>query len=202
MNKKTFAALLVLLAAGAALLLRSRADPLDARRFVGGLPALTPDMRLTVARLDSTITAQAEDPKVAWGLDWGTTKAALTTPVRVHYAIDLSGEAPVEFRRDPKTRLVTAVFRDPEVLAVEVFSRDKRAVVQPGWGRLAVFSGQALVDRLDEEQYDAAKAEGASPRALAQVRSLARPELAGLVADFLRRGGAQAPVAILFRSDP
>jgi hypothetical protein len=199
---KTAAAVLLAAAGAAFFVMRLRPAAPDARRFVGGLPTLTPDMRLTVARLDSTITAQAEDDKVAWGVDWGTTKASLTAPVRVHYAVDLSGDAPVEFRRDPKTRAVVAVFRDPEVQAVEVFSRDKRAVVQAGWGRLAAFSGQALVDRLDAAQYDEAKEEAASPRALAQVRALARPELAKLVADFLKHGGSAAPVSILFRSDP
>ena len=96
---------------------------------------------------------------------------------------------------------VSVVFRDPEVQAVEVLTQAKKRVVEPGWARLAVFSGQALVDSLDSGLYDSAKADAASPQALSQVRELARPGLAALVAGFLRRNGVKAEVLVRFRSE-
>jgi hypothetical protein len=201
--KKTFAFAAVALAAAAIMAWRGRAQPaLSARGFVAGIPALTPDMRLVVARLDFTETVAAESPKVAWGVDWGTTKAVLSVPVSVHYALDLSGPEPVEFRFDAARRTVTAVFPDPEVQAVEIFSGGKRTAVEPGWGRLESLSGRALLDNLDRGVYDAAKTEAARPAALARTKGEARPALARLLASYMVRSGIEGKnVAVRFRSD-
>jgi hypothetical protein len=174
----------------------------SARSFVDGLPALTPDMRLVVARADFAETVAGENRKAAWGIDWGETKAVLTVPVRAHYALDLSGDEPVEFRIARDRRTLTAVFRDPEVQAVEIFADGRREVVQPGWGRLEALSGRALLDRLDRGVYDAAKAQAGAPAALARTREEARAELARLLASYLARAGMPAwTVAVRFRSD-
>ena len=201
--KKTFAFAAVALAAAAIMAWRGRAQPVpSARGFVAGIPALTPDMRLVVARLDFTETVAAESPKVAWGVDWGTTKAVLTVPVRVHYALDLSGPEPVQFRFDANRRTLTAVFPDPEVQAVEIFSGAKRTAVEPGWGRLEALSGRALLDGLDRGVRDAVQAEAAAPGALARTKDEARPALARLLASYLARTGTESRnVAIRFRSD-
>ena len=201
--KKAFAFAAFALAAAAIMAWHGRAQTaLSARGFVSGLPALTPDMRLVVARLDYVETLSAENPKVAWGVDWGTTKAVLSVPVRAHYALDLSGPAPVEFRFDADRRALTAVFPDPEVQAVEIFSGGKRTAVEPGWGRLEALSGRALLDGLDRGARDAAKAEAAAPGALARTKEEARPALARLLASYLSRSGNEpASVAVRFRSD-
>jgi hypothetical protein len=201
--KKTLALAALALMGAAVMTWRFRAAPApSARGFIDGLPALTPDMRLVVARLDLTETVAAESPKVAWGVDWGTTKAVLSVPVSVHYALDLSGPEPVEFRFDADRRTVTAVFPDPEVQAVEIFSGAKRTTVEPGWGRLEALSGRALLDRLDRGVYDAVKAQAASPPALIRTKDEARPELARLLASYLARTGIEGrSVAVRFRSD-
>jgi hypothetical protein len=180
---------------------RTRTAP-DARGFVDGIPALTPDMRLVVARLDFTKTVSAESPKVAWGVDWGTTRAVLSVPVRVHYAVDLSGPRPVEFRPGRGKKTLVAVFPDPQVQAVEVFADGERAVVSPGWARLEACSGRALLDRLDRGVYDAAKTEASSPDELALAKGEARPELTRLLESYLKESGSRArAVVVQFRSD-
>ena len=200
--KKMFALAAFALAA-AVMAWRGRAQPaLSARGFVAGIPALTPDMRLVVARLDFTETVAAESPKVAWGVDWGTTKAVLSVPVCVHYALDLSGPEPVRFQFDANRRTVIAIFPDPEVQAVEIFSGGKRTAVEPGWGRLEALSGRTLLDNLDRGVYDAAKAEAGRPAALARTKGEARPALARLLASYLARAGIEGRnVAVRFRSD-
>lgn len=202
MKKKVAYAACALIAA--ALLVgigRSRSGP-DARAFVNGLPDLTPEMKLVVARLDFTQTTAAESPKRAWGVDWGTTKAEVSVPVRAHYALDLSGPEPVRFRFDPARGALTAVFPDPEVQALEVLSQDRRALVQAGWGRLEALSGRSLLERLDRDTYGAARAQAASPRVLARSKDAARPALARLLESYARRSGAGVrEVRVRFASD-
>ena len=201
--RKSLALAAFALTAAAIMAWRCRARPaLSPRAFVAGIPEMRPDMRLVVSRLDFTETIAAESPKVAWGVDWGTTKAVLSVPVRVHYALDLSGPEPVEFRFDANRRTLIAVFPDPEVQAVEIFSGGKRTAVEPGWGRLEALSGRALLDRLDRGVYDAVKAQAASPGALARTKDEARPALARLLAAYLARAGIRpGSVAVRFRSD-
>lgn len=198
----------LVLAVGAGLFLRhqyrsSRASlTLDTRAFVNGIPTIRPDMKLVVASLELTQSLSAESPKVAWGVDWGTTKAVVSAPARVHYAIDLSGVRPVEFRLDSRDRLITAVFPDPEVQAVEVFFESKQAVVEAGWGRFKAFSGRSLVDDLDRRLYAGARAEAAAEPALRQVRDQARPGLEKLVSAYLLGSGERnLRVAAHFRSE-
>jgi hypothetical protein len=191
------------LTAAALLAWRARGGPApSARDFVSGIPALAPDMRLAVARLDFAQTVSAESPKSAWGVDWGTTRAFLTVPVRVHYALDLSGPEPVEFRLDAARRSLVAVFPDPQVQAVEVFTAARRTAVEPGWARLEALSGRALLDRLDRGVRDAVAAEAASPSALSRSKETARPALERLLASYIARTGTPATrVLVRFRSD-
>lgn len=201
--RKTLALAAFALAAAALIAWRGRVQPApSARGFIAGISELTPDMRLVVARLDFTQTVAAESPKVAWGVDWGTTKAVLSVPVAVHYALDLSGPEPVSFRYDMGRRTVTAIFPDPEVQAVEIFSGRKRTAVEPGWGRLEALSGRTLLDSLDRGVYDAAKTEASRPAALARTKGEARPALARLLASYLARSGIEGKdIAVRFRSD-
>ena len=200
--KKALALAALAAAAAAAMAWRGRAQPApSARGFVDGIPALTPDMRLVVARLDYDQTVAAESSKVSWGVDWGTTKAVLTVPVRVHYALDLSGPDPVEFRFDAARRTLTALFPDPEVQAVEIFSGGRRTSVEPGWGRLESLSGRALLDRLDRGVYSAAETQASSARALALTKGAARPALARLLKSYLAKTGNPGSVVVRFRSD-
>jgi hypothetical protein len=197
---------LALLAGGAAAalgrLVRPFSNTLSARDFVSGLPALEPDLKLVVARLDFVKTASAESRKQCWGVDWGTTKAALSVPARAHYAIDLSGPAPVTFNLDSRSQTLTAVFPDPEVQSVEVFSHLKTSVTEAGWGRLEAFSGQALLENLDRGLYAAARRDAAGPKTLEQVKNQARPALARLVLAYAQSSlAAHSAIVVRFRSE-
>lgn len=196
--KKTLilAVLGLFLLARAPLRLR-RAAPLSAEQFVAGLPVLQPGLRLEVARLDLVKTAAGESPKSVLGVDLGTTKAVVSVPARVHYALDLSGTRPVGFSDDGA--VLTAVFPDPEVSAVELFLGAKRTLVQPGWGRLATLSGAELSETLERGLQESLRREAATARMLGDVREKARPELARLVARYARRPPAR--VRVRFRSE-
>lgn len=180
---------------------------LRVREFVSGIPVLKEDMRLVVASLDMVKTVAGESSKRAFGLDLGTTKVSLSVPARVHYAIDLSGKLPVEFHIDEQARLFTAVFPEPEVQAVEVFSKDKRTLKEIGWARLESLSGRHLENDLERGLYDAVKAEASSAPALGQVRDRARPVLARFVSTYLRdMGGSEAAqgfrhISVRFRGE-
>ena len=199
--KKTLYFLAMVLMAGGIFALRPRPE-LDARHFVSGIPTITPDLKLTVATMDLIKNASGESPKVAWGVDWGTTKAVLSVPARVHYAIDLSGPQPVAFSVDKVTGILTATFPDPQVQAVEIFSGRKQVVIEPGWGRLEALSGQALADALDRGMYDTIKTDADDPRGMEQIRERSRPELEKLVADYAKKLGAtQTGIVIRFQSE-
>lgn len=178
------------------------APRLDARGFVDGLPRLSADLRLTVATMDLVKTVSGESRKAAWGVDWGTTTAVVSVPARVHYAVDLSGPEAVSLRYDARRRVVTAEFPRPRVLAVELSSRRKRALVAPGWARLESLSGRALLDRLEHDLEDAVRADAESPRAVALAMGVARPALERLVADYASRAGAEGAAAdVRFRDE-
>ncbi len=190
----------VLVLAGLCLFLyKSRPAP-NAAEFVSGLTQLSPEMHLVVAKLDFTETAQADSPKTIWGVDLGTTRASVSVHSRARYSVDLSGNG-VTLNLDAR-RILTAVFPDPQVDSVELFLRDRRTLVQPGWGRLGVFSGQALLDKLDRGLYDAAKARAGTPAELAEVREIARARLIKLAEDYARQLGAgRVTVVVRFRSE-
>ncbi len=199
--KKTLFFLAMALA-GAVLFVMRAPSRLDARRFVSGIPTITPELKLTVATLDLVKSASGESPKVAWGVDWGTTKAVLSVPARVHYAIDLSGPEPMAFSLDKGTGILTATFPDPQVQAVEIFSSRKQAVIVPGWGRLEALSGQALADALDRGMYDAVKTNAGSLEALELVKERSRPRLKKLVGDYAAKlRSSPAGIVIQFRSE-
>jgi hypothetical protein len=171
----------------------------DARSFIEGLPALTPELRLVVARVDFNESIGARSPKVAWGVDWGTTKAVLSVPVHAHYAVDFSGPRPVDFSDDSARGELTAVFPDPEVQAVEIAYGRRSTIVEPGWGRLASLSGNALLDDLSRRVDEVArKNAGAGRRRAAEV---ARPELARLLDSYLKQAGMRRRVVVRFRSE-
>lgn len=180
---------------------------LRVQQFVSGIPHLEESMRLSVATLDIVKGVSAESRKIQFGIDWGTTKVSLTVPARVHYALDLSGRSPVEFQIDEGERRFTAVFPDPEVQAVEVFSKERKTYVEVGWGRFRSRSGQALADQLERGLYDAVKSEASAPTALGAVRERARPALARFVAVYLKNVGGWEPrggfkdIAVRFRSE-
>jgi hypothetical protein len=180
-----------------------RATPtIDARRFVDGLPRVSADLKLAVATMDLVKTVSGDSPKSSWGVDWGTTRAVVTVPARVRYAVDLSGPDAVSLRWDAGARRVTAEFPAPRVLSVELSSREKRTVVAPGWARSESRSGHALVDRLERELDDAVRADAESPRAVALAEGVARPALERLVADYAESAGVgTVTVAVSFRGD-
>ncbi|MBI2363110.1 MAG: hypothetical protein HYV15_06980, partial [Elusimicrobia bacterium] len=149
-----------------------------------------------------------ESAKSVLGLDLGTTRASLTVPVRVHYAVDLTAPEALVFRYDRARRVLEAGFADPGVQAVEVLLHDKRLVVEPGWARLRGRSGKALEEAMERGVYDAAKRDAEAPAALAAVRDKARPVLTGFIEGYLRRagvlrvdGGVEA-VSVMFRGEP
>lgn len=201
MDRRFFAVALVLAALGTTFVARHRRDPVPNEiDFVSGLPALTPELKLVVAKVDFVKTVAAESPKVAWGVDWGTTRAALSVPVRAHYALDLSGPRPVEFRWDRGARRLTAVFPDPEVQAVEVATRGRRELVAPGWARFEALSGRSLLDGLEREVADRARADADAARA--RGRDAARPQLKRLLESYLVGAGRPArEVVVTFRSE-
>lgn len=181
---------------------------LSVRDFVSGLAEIQPDLRLVVARVDLIKTMSGESAKSVMGVDLGVTRAALSVPARVHYAVDLTAAEPVAFRFDRAARVLTAEFPDPAVQAVEVFLRDKRTVVEPGWGRLRERSGKALEEAMERGLYDAVKRDAAQPAALAAVREKARPVLSRFLEGYLQRAGllrvegGVAAVSVRFKDEP
>ncbi len=160
-----------------------------AAEFVEGLPVSREDMSLVVTQVDLTQTLYAENTKVQWGIDLGTTKVLISVPARLHYAIDLEAERPVTFEVDSKERVLHAYFPDPQVLAVEILGENSREIVDVGWGRLGSRSGQALKDRLDSRKYETIRRKGQSAAMLAMVRDKARPVLSRFVALYLVQSG-------------
>jgi hypothetical protein len=164
-----------------------------ARHFVSGLPRLGDELSLVVTTLDITKHLVGESTKRQFGINFGTTRVVLSVPARIHYAVPLGGEAPVRFRVGPAPGTFVAVFPPPEVQAVEIFSADKDSVVEVGWARFRSHSGQALLDKLDRQSYDAVRNMAESPMALAVVRRRARASLARFVALYLVDQGAWDP---------
>lgn len=176
--------------------------PLNSRDFVSGIPTIEPDLKLAVAHMDFVKTAAAESRKDYWGFDLGTTRVALSVPARVHYAIDLSGPSPVEFKFDSGQRSLAAVFPDPQVQAVEVFTQKKRTITEVGWGRLGALSGQSLADGLERGLYDGISRDASAPRAVALVREQARTALMKLVARYAKLSGRpDVAVSVSFQSE-
>lgn len=180
---------------------------LSVRDFVAGIAQVQPDLKLVVAHVEFLKTMSGESAKSVLGVDLGTTKAALTVPVRAHYAVDLAG-APPAFRFDRASRVLAVDFADPGVQAVEVLAQDERVLVEAGWGRLRERSGRALEDALRRGVYDAAKRDAGASAALTMVRIRARPVLARFIERYLERagllrvpGGVEA-VAVRFAGDP
>ena len=89
MKKAAVCGILALLLAGLAWRLARRPADLSAQSFIGGLPTLEPGLKLEIARLNLVETAAGESPKVVWGVDWGTTRAVISVPARIHFALDL-----------------------------------------------------------------------------------------------------------------
>ena len=174
--------------------------------FIAGIPGVRERLRLVVAVLDINKSAAAESEKSFMGLDLGTTRVAMSVPVRIHYALDLSGPRPVDFRLHAAGRELVAVFPEPSVEAVELLIAGKRVTTEVGWARLKSRSGRALEDGIERGLYDAVWAEGASPTVIAQVKERARPVLARLLNDYLKRAhalgdGGISVTRIQFRGD-
>ncbi|MBI3300418.1 MAG: DUF4230 domain-containing protein [Elusimicrobia bacterium] len=213
MKGRVLGALLAAAVAGGGLLAwRARVDlvssRLSVREFVSGLAEVQPDLRLVVARVDLVKTMTGESAKNVMGLDLGVTRAMLTVPGRVHYALDLTAPEPVAFRFDRDTRILAVEFPPVSVLSAELFWQDKATVVEPGWGRLRDRSGRALEQAMESKVYESVKRDASEPAALAAAREKARPVLTRLIEGYLSRAGllrvenGVAAVAVRFRDDP
>jgi len=180
---------------------------LSVRDFVSGLTSVQPDLKLVIARVDLVKTMTGESAKSVMGLDFGTTRAVLSVPARVHYAIDLTAGEPVKFRFDRASRVLVAEFAAPQVQAVEVFFQDKRTVIEPGWGRLKDRSGKALQEAMEAGVYAAVKRDAEAPEALAAARDKASPILTRFLegylsqAELLRVEGGVEVVTVRFAGD-
>ncbi|TBR24703.1 DUF4230 domain-containing protein [bacterium] len=181
---------------------------LSVRDFVAGINAVQPDLKLVVAKVELVKAMSGESAKSVLGFDLGTTKASLTVPARVHYAVDLTAPDPVAFRYDRPSRVLVAEFPEPAVQAVEVLFQDKRFVVEPGWGRLKERSGKALEEAMERGVYASVKKDAEAPAALSAVREKARPVLARFLEGYLQRagllrveGGVEA-VSVRFKDEP
>lgn len=162
---------------------------LSVRDFVVGISSVQPNLKLVVAKVELVKVMSGESAKSVLGFDLGTTKASLTVPARVHYAVDLTAPDPVAFRFDRASRVLVAEFAEPGVQAVEVLFQDKRFVVEPGWGRLKERSGKALEEAMERGVYASVKKDAEAPEALAAVREKARPVLARFLEGYLHRSG-------------
>lgn len=179
---------------------------LNASDFVSGIPKVRDDLRLIVSVLEVHKSVLAENGKRILGFDLGTTRVSLSMPARIHYAVDLSGAEPVEFRLNPERRELIAVFPDPEVQAIELLAAKKQVAIEPGWGRLKALSGRALQEGLERGLYDAVKADAAAPAVVSQIKERARPLLSRLLTDYLRRAdafgaGGVAVTRVRFKGD-
>lgn len=181
---------------------------LSVRDFVSGITSVQPDLKLVIAKVELVKVMSGESAKSVLGLDLGTTKASLTVPARVHYAVDLTAPDPVVFRFDRSSRVLVAEFAEPEVQAVELLLQDKRFVVEPGWGRLKERSGKALEEAMERGVYASVKKDAEAPEALAAVREKARPVLARFLEGYLYRAGllrvdaGVEAVSVRFKNEP
>jgi hypothetical protein len=158
-------------------------------QFVIGMPISKEEMSLVVTMLDFTNNSVAENTKTRYGINFGTTKVSLSVPARLHYAIDLSGDRPVAFEVDGVNNIFTAVFLDPEIQAVEIFTKDRSEVIEVGWDRLRSQSGISMREALEENIYDEISAVGKAPDTIAHIRDEARLVLADFVKTYLDSRG-------------
>ncbi|MCX5787661.1 MAG: hypothetical protein NTX64_04000 [Elusimicrobia bacterium] len=164
--------------------------------FISGIPGAKERLRLVVAVLEINKSAVAESEKSLFGVDLGTTRVSMTVPARIHYALDLSGPRPVDFRLHAAGRELVALFPDPSVEAVELMVGGKRVTTEVGWARLKSRSGYALEDGIERGLYGSVWAEGSSPAVIEQIKERARPVLARLLNEYLRRANALGPNGI------
>lgn len=169
---------------------------LNASDFVSGIPVAHDDLRLVVSVLEVHKSLMAESEKRLFGFDLGTTRVSLTMPTRIHYAVDLSGSKPVDFRFNPQRRELVAIFADPRLQAIEMLASEKRVAIEPGWGRLKALSGHTLQDGLERGLYHAVRVEASTPAIIEQIKERARPLLSRLLTDYLRRTDALGPDGI------
>lgn len=162
----------------------------QAASFVSGIPQVSEDMSLVVARLDFTKHLYAENNKRRFGIDFGTTRVLLSAPVRIHYSVALAGDPPVRFRVDAERDMLIAVFPAPEVQAVEVFSDQKKSMMEVGWARLKSVSGQALLDNLDRDLYGEVRRTAEDENAMRVARRQSRESLTAFVGSFLAKQSA------------
>jgi|ETNmetMinimDraft_25_1059894.scaffolds.fasta_scaffold12670_2 hypothetical protein len=158
-------------------------------KFVSGIPVGRDDASLVVHTLDFTHTGVAENTKKRFGINFGTTTVFMSVPTRIHYAVDFSGAKPVEFHVDGETGSFIAIFPDPEIQAVELFSHDKKEMVKAGRFRLESRSGEHLKDQLEQNLYNEVREIGKNAAALRKVRDQARPVLAKFVTTYLYNRG-------------
>ena len=153
--------------------------------FVNSLPVVEQSMALVVARMELTHTLYEENEKKVMGVNFGTTKASVTVPATVHYAIDLSGKQPVSFEISQTESRFTAVFPAPDVLAVEIVDKNQQIMVDAGWGRMKSRSGESLVEKLEGERYDTILQRAQESGLMKQARREARASLEKFVRNYL-----------------
>ena len=158
-------------------------------KFVSGIPVSRDDTSLVVQTLDFTHTSIVENTKKRFGINFGTTTVFMSVPTRIHYAVDFSGTRPVEFYVGGETGTFTAVFPDPGIQAVEIFSHNKTEMVKVGWGRLESRSGEHLKDQLEQNLYDEVHDIGINEEVLYEVRDQARTVLEKFITSYLDNRG-------------
>lgn len=147
--------------------------------------ALSPHSHFVVASLEEMVTGAYISDKTLAGIDLGATSLEYRFPVTFLYAIDFSGDKPIDFRVTPETRTLVAIFPEVELLAVETDLGALEKELSVGWARMRAQSGREVQQRFSDNVMRDLRAKGKHHSNIYLVRETARRQLAGFVQDYL-----------------
>lgn len=162
---------------------------------------------LVVAESLTTVAGAYESSKAVLGVDMGTTALAFEVPVRYFYAVDLAGEAPIEFVLEPETGVLRARFPALQLFSMEPDLGRLNQQVDVGWGRMARYSGEDVRRRYRERIMSDLRARGTDVASVMAVREPARRRLEEMTRSFVEAYAPEAAaqvkeIHVLFPDDP
>lgn len=168
----------------------------DAARAFLRLHSVEGRSQLVVAESSTVVTGSYESSKAVLGIDLGTTALAFEVPVRYFYAVDLAGEAPIEFVLNAQTGVLAARFPPLRLLSMEPDIGKLNQQIDVGWARTARFSGEDVRRRFRERVMADLRARGGDVASLMAVREPARKRLSEMTRAFLQSYAPEAAQSV------
>lgn len=164
----------------------------DASRVFLRLHGVEGRSQLVVAESATVVAGSYESSKTVLGIDLGTTALSFEVPVRYFYAVDLAGDAPIEFTLEPEGGVLTARFPPLRLFSMEPDIGRLNQQIDVGWGRLTRYSGEDVRRRFRDRVMNDLRARGSDVASLMAARAPARRRLEEMTREFI---GAYAPEA-------